>query len=182
MPPSWSARPPPDPALSHLATPFSPSSSPPAPSPAPPPPSFTEAEVAAATKRTPAAKSVTAPLPPWLLKAAPESLVPSSPPSYAWHRAGCLPAQDALSVTSPTLKPGADPAVYASYRGIAVGSLPAKLYASILERQLSDWAEAGNRRAEGQYGFRRQRGTAHPAFILHTLIAQTRARKGQLWT
>ena len=182
---------PPAPALSHLAPAFDPSSGPTAqvplptttPPPGPPPPSFTEADVAAAIARTPAGKSVTGPLPPWLLKAAPAALVPLLTAEFnAWQRVGCLAADDARSVISPILKPGADPSTYASYRGIAVGSLPAKLYASILERQLSDWAETNNLRAEGQYGFRRQRGTAHPAFVLRTLIEQTRANKGQLWT
>ena len=40
---------------------------------------------------------------------------------------------------------------------------------------------AGSLRAEGQYGFRRQRGTAHPAYNLRSLIEQTRAENCQLW-
>ncbi|KAL4855790.1 Retrovirus-related Pol polyprotein from type-2 retrotransposable element R2DM [Chlorella vulgaris] len=49
-----------------------------------------------------------------------------------------------------------------------------------LER-VSDWAEASDIRASGQFGFRRQRGTAHAALVLRTLQDQHRAEGQQLW-
>ncbi|KAI3436401.1 hypothetical protein D9Q98_005818 [Chlorella vulgaris] len=59
--------------------------------------------------------------------------------------------------------------------------MPAKLFEVLLEERMSDWAEASGIRASGQFGFRRQSGTAHAALILSTLQDQHRAEEQQLW-
>jgi hypothetical protein len=51
----------------------------------------------------------------------------------------------------------------------------------ILERRISDWAEASGSRATGQFGFRRQRSTAQAALVLRTLQDQHRSTGQQLW-
>ena len=46
---------------------------------------------------------------------------------------------------------------------------------------MSAWAEAAGARAEGQFGFRRRRGTSHAAFILRILQEQAVQRGEELW-
>ena len=58
----------------------------------------------------------------------------------------------------------------ADLRGIAVGSLLAKLYALGLERRVSDYVEAAGLHADGQFGFRRRRSTEQAVFVLRTLV------------
>ena len=57
---------------------------------------------------------------------------------------------------------------------MAIGTMAAKLYAAILEQRISDWAEASNFTAAGQFGFRRQRITAQAALVLRALQDQHR--------
>lgn len=64
---------------------------------------------------------------------------------------------------------GAAPDSCDGLRGIAVGTLPAKLFACIMERRISDLAEASVSRAACQFGFRRQRSTGQAAQVLRTL-------------
>ena len=61
-----------------------------------------------------------------------------------------------------------------NYRGIAIGTLPAKVYAAVIERRLNDYLEANNLRAQGQAGFRRDHRCADQMFILNSLITQAR--------
>ena len=182
----------PDPP-NHPATPHTPD-----PPPAPPPgtaqqPSvaellarlgspFTTEEVAAHADRTKQRKAVAGELPPWFLKAAAGQVAPLLAATFnAWQRVGRLPTSAALSIIQPILKPGGDPTSCSSLRGIALTTLAAKLYATILERRISDWAEASGNRAAGQYGFRRKRSTAQAAFVLRTLQDQHRIQHQQLW-
>ena len=167
-----------------------PPASAPSASPSPPPPSaaglhqpFSPEEVLKASARTSGRKAVTNCLPPWLLKACPTLLAPLLAAEFnSWQRVGSLPTEEALSIITPILKAGGNPQDFGSYRGIAVGSLPAKLYASVLERRASDHTESNNSRATGQYGFRRERSTTQAAFVLRTLIEQHRAEGVPLWT
>ena len=62
-----------------------------------------------------------------------------------------------------------------------MGTLPAKLFAAILDRRVTAWAEAEGLRAEGQFGFRRKRSCAQAAFILRTTIERQRAQGGKLY-
>jgi sorting nexin-29 len=56
------------------------------------------------------------------------------------------------------------------YRGIAVGQSIAKLFSITLLRRIDAWAELNCRRACGQAGFRKGRGTSDNAFILTHII------------
>jgi len=60
-------------------------------------------------------------------------------------------------------------------RGIAAGTLEAKLFACIMEQRISDWAKASGSRAAGQFGFRRQRSIAQAALVLRCLQDQYRS-------
>jgi hypothetical protein len=139
-------------------------------------------EVSAMAKRVKGRKSVAGSLPPWLLKVAVPQLGAALTAQFnAWARVGQLPARDGVSIINPIPKPGADPTKCDSLRGIAVGTLAAKLYASVLEARVSDWAEASGSRASGQFGFRRKRSTGQAAFMLRTLQDQHRQGGQQLW-
>ena len=69
-----------------------------------------------------------------------------------------------------------------NYRGIAVGSLLAKLYASMLNVKLMGWTERWNLRARGQAGFRKDHRTTDQTFVLRTLIESARSRKVPLYS
>ena len=90
---------------------------------------------------------------------------------------GGLPAAWALSALTPVFKSG-DTSDPGNYRGIAVGTVVAKLYASLINERLTSWAEEKGLRAEGQAGFREDRRCSDHLLALRTLIEQQRARKG----
>ena len=74
-----------------------------------------------------------------------------------------------------------------NYRGITVSTVLSKLYATVLERRISSWAETNGLRAAGQAGFRRDHRTTDNVFILRTLIESCKAMKsshqhGMLYT
>ena len=143
---------------------------------------FRVAEVSALARRVRGRKSVAGSLPPWLLKAAVPQLAPALTAQFnAWSRVGQLPTSEGVSIINPIPKPGGDPTCCESLRGIAVGTLAAKLYACVLEVRVSDWAEASGSRASGQFGFRRKRSTGQAAFVLRTLQEQHRRGKQRLW-
>ena len=103
----------------------------------------------------------------------------SPPPPPNPHRSPSPPLPqladaDALSIINPLPKPGAQPGCCDGLRSFAVGTLAAKLFAMILERRLSNWAEASGSRAAGQFGFRHCRSTAQAALMLRTLQDQHR--------
>ena len=94
---------------------------------------------------------------------------------------GCLPHSWALSSITPIHKSG-DTAVPSNYRGIAVGTVLAKLYASMINSRLSRWAECHGLRAQGQAGFREDHRCADHLLVLRTIIEQQRASKNPLYT
>ena len=115
---------------------------------------FTAADVAAHCRRLKGRKAVAGSVPPWYLKEAGTQLAHVLAATFnAWVRIGQLPAADALSIINPIPKPGAQPGSLDGLRGIAVGTLPAKLFACILEQRVSDWAEASGSRAAGSLAF-----------------------------
>lgn len=143
---------------------------------------FTEADVVEAVRKTKNGKAVVGPLKPVVLKALGPLVAPALAALFnACVRVGRLPPAWALSAITPIPKAGSDTNTCDGHRGIAVGTLPAKLFASILDRRLSDWAEAAQVRADGQFGFRRTRSCAQAAFVLRTTIERTRARGGKLY-
>jgi hypothetical protein len=90
---------------------------------------------------------------------------------------GSLPTAWALSALTPVFKSGetSDPG---NYRGIAVGTVIAKVYASMINQRLSDWAEDEGLRAQGQAGFRKDHRCSDHLLTLRTVIEQQRAKKG----
>ncbi len=59
---------------------------------------------------------------------------------------------------------------FENYKGITVGPVLAKVFAMILEAQLSTWAEERGLHARGQAGFRKDFCTMDNLYILRTLI------------
>jgi hypothetical protein len=64
-----------------------------------------------------------------------------------------------------------------NYRGIIVGPILSKLFAMILDKRLSEWAEQHGLHAKGQVGFHKDYRTIDQLFILRTLIKQSKAKK-----
>ena len=62
-----------------------------------------------------------------------------------------------------------------NYRTIMIGHTLAKLYASILEQQLSRWAKKSGKRAPGQAGFRKGFSTLDHIFTLRAIIEEGRS-------
>jgi hypothetical protein len=98
----------------------------------------------------------------------------------ACQRVGALPRAWALCGITPIHK-GGDVTDPGNYRGIAVGSLLAKLYAAMLNERLMEWTERHGLRARGQAGFRRDHRTTDQVFVLRTLIERARADKKPLY-
>lgn len=98
----------------------------------------------------------------------------------ASQRVGALPRPWALCGITPIHK-GGDVTDPGNYRGIAVGSLLAKLYAAMLNERLMEWTERHGLRARGQAGFRRDHRTTDQVFVLRTLIERARADKQPLY-
>jgi len=65
---------------------------------------------------------------------------------------------------------GGDAFKFDNYKGITVGPILAKLFAMILDKRLSKWAEQHGLRAKGQARFRKDYRTIDQLFILRTLI------------
>ncbi len=93
--------------------------------------------------------------------------------------AGTLPDYWALCRISPIHK-GGDLGDPNNYRGIAVGSLLAKLYASLLNTRLTRWLEDNDLRARGQAGFWADHRTVDQSLLLRTLIEESALAKTPL--
>ena len=99
----------------------------------------------------------------------------------ACARLRSLPQAWALGAITPLLKPGGNPSDCNSYRGITVGTLLAKLYATIINTRITTWAEENHLRARGQSGFRKEHRTTDQIFVLRTLIEQQRMAGAPLY-
>jgi hypothetical protein len=115
-----------------------------------------------------------------LAKAAPQLAACVAALFNACAATGALPHSWALCSITPIHK-GGDPNDPGTYRGIAVGSLLAKLYASLLNQRLTAWCEKNNLRARGQSGFRKDMRTGDQVFVLRTLIEECRLAKDPLF-
>lgn len=143
---------------------------------------FSTAEVDAAIGRTRNRAAVVGPLKPPVLKRVRTVMAPVLADLFnACARVGCLPGCWAVSAITPIPKTDVASAECSNYRGIAVGTLPAKLYAAALDRRLTGWAEGVGVRAEGQFGFRRKRSCAQAALVLRATIERCRARRQPLY-
>ena len=99
----------------------------------------------------------------------------------ACAQVGSLPPAWALCAITPIHKSGpvTDPG---NYRGIAVGTVLAKMYATLLNSRLTRWAEANNLRAAGQAGFRADHRCSDHLLVLRSAIEQQRSAKAPLYT
>ena len=99
-----------------------------------------------------------------------------------FNRAMCegLPETWRLSTIVPIFKVG-DPTEPGNYRTIMVGHTLARLYASILEQQLSSWAEGEGVRAKGQAGFRRGFSTLDHILTLRAIIEEGRSHGRRIY-
>ncbi|MCO5563411.1 hypothetical protein L7F22_017053 [Adiantum nelumboides] len=82
--------------------------------------------------------------------------------------------------TSANFKAG-DPMTPGNYRTIMISHTLAKLYASVLEHELSHWAEREGVRAHGQAGFRRGFSTMDHIFTLRAIIDEGRAHGKRIY-
>ena len=80
----------------------------------------------------------------------------------------------------PYRQPNGNPTAPGDYRGIAVGTLLSKIYASVLDGRIQWAAETHGQRASGQFGFRQDRSCAQAIFVLTTLIQVRRRRGGSM--
>ncbi|GIM09158.1 hypothetical protein Vretimale_13017 [Volvox reticuliferus] len=80
-----------------------------------------------------------------------------------------FPVQFEVAALSPLHKKG-DVGVMGNYRGLAVGSVLAKLYAFLLENRLSSWGEGNGVRSHYRGGFHKNRGTVHNIFVLRHML------------
>ena len=87
-----------------------------------------------------------------------------------------FPASQSIGRLCPIFK-GGDEHDLDNYRGITVGTVVSKLYATVLERRISGWAENHEIRAAGQAGFRRDHRTSDNIFIMRTLIEACKATR-----
>ena len=90
------------------------------------------------------------------------------------------PDHCSIGVIHPIVKAG-DPTDPMNYRGITVGDIIGKLYATILDQRLSTWAEDVGVRAQGQAGFRRAFRTTDNMFLLRSLVDQARGKGEKLY-
>ena len=136
---------------------------------------ISDGEVIAGIEGLQARKAVLGYLRPEFLKPVASTIAPVLAALFnACARVGGLPADWTLGAITPILKPGGTPTDCGSYRGITVGTLLGKLYASVLEARLSAWAEGNEIRARGQAGFRKDHRTSDQALVLRTLVEQQR--------
>lgn len=116
------------------------------------------------------------------LRAAAPLLAPAVAALFnACAQVGSLPPAWALCAITPIHKSGSvtEPG---NYRGIAVGTVLAKMYATLLNSRLTRWAEANNLRAAGQAGFREDHRCSDQLLVLRTAIEQQRSVKAPLYT
>ena len=88
--------------------------------------------------------------------------------NVAFH--STFPATQSIGRLCPIFKSG-DEHSPDNYRGITVGTVLSKLYATVLERRISSWAEDKDLRAAGQAGFRRDHRTSDNILIMRTSLS-----------
>jgi hypothetical protein len=76
---------------------------------------------------------------------------------------------------------GGDAFEFDNYRGIMIGPILAKLFAMILDKKLSEWAEQHGLCAKGQGVFYKDYRTIDQFFTLWTLVKQSKAKKKPLY-
>ncbi|GAQ86738.1 Reverse transcriptase-related protein [Klebsormidium nitens] len=105
-----------------------------------------------------------------LLKAGQKQLVAGL--TQVFNRAfeeGVFPSSWNEGVLVAIFKKG-DPSDYGNYRTVTVGPILGKLFATVINRRLTEWAEKGSIRANGQAGFRKGFRAADHLLALRVLI------------
>jgi hypothetical protein len=143
---------------------------------------FSGAELEDRVRRLKNGKSVLGALKPTMLKRAlPFLAAPLLALLNACVRVGQLPRTWAVSALVPIRKPGADCLTPAGYRGIALGTLPAKLFGGMLADRFTDYTEKAGKRAVGQAGFRPGYGCPEQILTLRAIIERQRAQGKRLY-
>ena len=89
-----------------------------------------------------------------------------------------FPKQLSIGLITAVYKSG-NKSDMSNYRGIAVGSVIAKLFAMILDHRIAVWAEDEGIKAKGQAGFRKDFRVTDNIFVLKSLIdKQKQTRQG----
>ena len=83
---------------------------------------------------------------------------------------GIFPAQWGLATIIPIFKKG-DQDSCENYRGISLLSVTSKIFSSIINTRLYNWAEANNKINEEQAGFRRNYSTTDHIYTLHCMAS-----------
>ena len=91
------------------------------------------------------------------------------------------PSSWSTNALTPVPKPKGCPEIKDDYRGIAVSSCIAKLYSMVLLHRLDKWAESNGHRANGQAGFRHERGTSDNSFVLNHIVEKYRTRSAPVY-
>ena len=83
---------------------------------------------------------------------------------------GVFPIQWGIAIVIPLYKSG-DRDSCDNYRGISLLSVTSKIYTSIINNRLYNWAELNNKINEEQAGFRRHYSTVDHIFTLHSIAS-----------
>ena len=83
---------------------------------------------------------------------------------------GIFPIQWGIAVIVPIYKSG-DRDCCGNYRGISLLSVTSKIYTSIINKRLYNWAETNNKINEEQAGFRRNYSTIDHIYTLHAIAS-----------
>ena len=83
--------------------------------------------------------------------------------------AGYFPDSWSEGFIVPILKKN-DPKNVNNYRGITLISTFSKIFTSILNKRLSNWAESNNVLSDAQFGFRKGRSTVDAIFVLNGIV------------
>jgi hypothetical protein len=116
-----------------------------------------------------------------LLKAAIEVLSPVITMVFnRLFRAGVFPEDWNVGLLVPIFKKGDvdDPG---NYRLITIGPILGKLYARVVNRRMTEWAERCRYRAVGQAGFRPKQSTVDQLFVLNTITEDAKSRGQPLY-
>lgn len=81
------------------------------------------------------------------------------------------------TTTTMPIHRASDPMIPRHYRILMIGHNLAKIYGSVLEKQLNTYTEAQGQRALGQAGFQRQHSTIDHIFTLRVVIEEARSRR-----
>ena len=90
-------------------------------------------------------------------------------PSY-WTRCIIVPIHKKGNTSDPN-----------NYRGISLVSCFAKLFNTILNKRLKEWADTNDKVTDAQFGFKANYSTADSIFILNHFIQEKILTKGKLF-